>query len=106
MAIHKIQKQPKKFELDCGYGKDCLVDFHAIGANTLLEITRNTKGNQLHEPPFTATYSEAVEKGWLSDDRGTMEYDVALAESERSNFPNGRFIYSSQLNTYGVLEEF
>ncbi|WP_339145258.1 hypothetical protein [Pseudoalteromonas galatheae] len=105
MAIHKIQKQPKKFELDCGYGKDCLVDFTAIGANTLLEITRNTKGNQIHEAAFTATYSEAVEKGWLSDDHGTMEYDVALAESELGNFPSGKFTYSKQLNTYGVLEE-
>ena len=71
--------------------RDGTLRYHQIVTpDTLLTITRNTKGNELPGHTFSATLSEALEKGWLSTDGGTMSYSVSIHPRHQDAYMNGQ----------------
>jgi hypothetical protein len=79
--------------------------YRVLGKDTCIVLRRTTAGNQLPEPPVYTTFGEAVTSGWLSSDRGTMEFSISLAEEEKRNFFGMLGVeWLPSKSTYGVRE--
>lgn len=70
--------------------------YQVVTPDTLLEIARNTAGNELHDHVFTATLKEAIQHGWLQTQAGTMRFSCRIAWQHQSAYfsrevsPRGR----------------
>lgn len=77
-----------------------------VTPDTLLKITRNTKGNEIPGNTFGATLGEAIEKGWLSTDHGTMSYSVAIHPRHQDAYMNDQVdAIGKQKKWWTVVEE-
>lgn len=84
-ALDEMPK-PRTYQVE---DRDGTLRYHQLlTLDTLLKITRNTKGNELPGHTFSATLGEAIENGWLSDDGGTMSYSVAIHPRHQDAYMN------------------
>lgn len=69
--------------------RDGTLRYHQnVTPDTLVNITRNTKGNELPGNSFSATLGEAINNGWLSTDGGTMSYSVSIHPRHQDAYMN------------------
>lgn len=66
------------------------------GKDTLVTVTRKTKGNLMDPYVYKLPFGEAVKRGYLSDNRGTMSFSVYHKQNEPLHWIVG-------LNTFGIL---
>lgn len=77
------------------YDRKCWVP----GADSVVRVVRNTRGNHLPGHEHVLPFSEAVKKGLFDDCRGTMTFSVYNDKNEPMHWVVG-------LNTYGILFDF
>ncbi|MEQ7870766.1 hypothetical protein V6R97_08940 [Chromohalobacter salexigens] len=102
-ALDEIPK-PRMFQKEGGDG--ILRHHQVVTPDTLLEIYRNTRGNQIGGYEFTATLAEALEEGWLTTSQGTMEYSVRIAKRHADAYQHRDINYVGRKNTLTVIEQF